>query len=271
MLKINIKLWIYALIFLTACSSASVTATASASPPTPPVTLDAAPLVFVPAGEFTMGGDLTPEEKPIHKVTLNAFWIDQFEITNALYRKCVAAQKCKAPVGDFTGRHEDGYYSNLEFDTFPAVYVAWEDSRQYCAWAGKRLPTEAEWEKAARGVDERIFPWGNTFDDGKRSNSALRGELVTTAAGTYPNGASPYGAQDMAGNVWEWVADWYDGNYYAVSPVSNPPGPATGTLKILRGGGYGGYDMGHRTTLRRGNAADESTAYIGFRCALSAP
>jgi len=217
-----------------------------------------------------MGSDLEPNEQPIHTVMLDAFWIDKYEITNGLYRKCVAAQVCKAPPGGYSGRHLDGYYSNPIYDNFPVAYVGWNEGDQYCRWAGKRLPTEAEWEKAARGTDARLFPWGNTFD-GERANSALRNELNTTAAGTYPNGASPYGAEDMSGNVWEWVADWYGDDYYAESPAINPGGPATGEMKILRGGGYGGYDSALRTSIRRESPTYESTAYIGFRCAWSAP
>jgi eukaryotic-like serine/threonine-protein kinase len=142
------------------------------STPAPPATNDSAPLVLVPAGEFIMGSDLLPNERPVHKVELPAFWIDQHEVTNALYQKCVAAQQCEAPVGGYSDRHANGYYGNSEFDNFPVAYVGWAEADRYCSWAGKRLPTEAEWEKAARGSNARRFPWGNTFDP-ERVTSAL--------------------------------------------------------------------------------------------------
>ncbi len=246
-------------LLITACNSA----------PTPPVTTDNAPLVYVPAGEFTMGSDLLPNEGPIHTVYLDAFWIDQHEVTNAQYRQCVTAQQCPAPVEGYSDRHQSGYYGNPEFDNFPVAYTGWAEADQYCRWAGKRLPTEAEWEKAARGTDAREFPWGNTFD-ATRANSALNIELVTTSVDSHPGGASPYGAVDMAGNVWEWVADWYDETYYAQSPHANPTGPVTGTMHIVRGGGYGGYDAAQRTSLRRDLDANERVPYVGFRCARSA-
>ena len=239
------------------------------STPQPPATLDRAPLVFVPAGEFTMGSDLLPNEKPIHTVELAAFWIDQYEVTNALYQKCVAAGECQPPVEGYSAQHPDGYYGNSAYDNFPAANVVWADADQYCRWAGKRLPTEAEWEKAARGTDARAFPWGDTFDP-NRATSAYNLDLITTAAGTHPAGASPYGAQDMAGNVWEWVNDWYDEHYYTVSPRQNPTGPETGTYRIVRGGGYGGYDAALRTSQRRDLGPDERGPYIGFRCVRSA-
>jgi eukaryotic-like serine/threonine-protein kinase len=249
-------------VILAACNSAPGT-------PTPSAAIDGAPAVLVPAGEFTMGSDLFLNERPIHAVQLDAFWIDQHEVTNALYQKCVTAQQCEAPVGGYSDRHPAGYYGNPEFDNFPVAYVGWAEADRYCRWAGKRLPTEAEWEKAARGTDARSFPWGNTFD-ANRANSALNLELVTTAVDAHPTGASPYGAVDMAGNVWEWVADWYAEDYYARSPHADPTGPVTGTLHIVRGGGYGGYDAAQRTSLRRDMDTNERAAYVGFRCARSA-
>ncbi|HTP07315.1 MAG TPA: SUMF1/EgtB/PvdO family nonheme iron enzyme, partial [Anaerolineae bacterium] len=199
--------------------------------PIPPATADGAPMVLVPAGEFTMGSDLLPNERPIHTVQLNAFWIDQSEVTNESYAKCVAAQQCPPPVEGYSTQHPDGYFANSKYSNFPAANVNWSEADRYCQWAGKRLPTEAEWEKAARGTDARKFPWGNTFDPA-RANSALNLDLITTAVDSHPNGASPYGAVDMAGNVWEWVADWYDETYYTRSPQANPTGPLTGTMRI---------------------------------------
>jgi Sulfatase-modifying factor enzyme 1 len=189
-------------------------------------------------------------------------------VTNAEYKQCVTAQVCPAPTNGFSGRHPNGYYADPAFNNFPVAFVSWAEADQYCRWAGGRLPTEAEWEKAARGTDARTFPWGNTFDPA-RANSALNVTLVTTAAGTYPTGASPYGAQDMAGNVWEWVSDWYTESYYAQSPAANPTGPSTGTERIVRGGGYGGYDTVLRTTERRNLPPDQRAGFVGFRCLRS--
>jgi formylglycine-generating enzyme required for sulfatase activity len=243
-------------------------AACSSTPPLP-ATQDNAPLVFVPAGEFTMGSTLLPNEKPIHLVYVNDFWIDQYEVSNALYQKCVAAQACLPPIEGYTDRHPDGYFANPTYHDFPAATVNWSEADQYCRWAGKRLPTEAEWEKAARGTDARAFPWGNTFDQA-RVNSAYNLELVTVAVNRYPDGVSPYGAYNMSGNVWEWSADWYDENYYATAPRDNPTGPLTGKLKALRGGGYGVFDAAMRTSLRRDMDPSTRTPYIGFRCARSA-
>jgi formylglycine-generating enzyme required for sulfatase activity len=266
---------IFCSLLLVACQTTTLTPPPSPTQtievttiPTPPITLDGAPIVFVPAGEFTMGGDLLPNQRPIHTVSLDAFWIDRYEVTNMLFQKCVAAQHCQTPSEIYSDRHPNGYYNNPEFADFPMASVAWADADQYCRWAGKRLPTEAEWEKAARGSDARLFPWGNTFDP-DRANSAFNLDLVTTAVDSHPTGASPYGAQDMAGNVWEWVADWYDETYYTRSPNLNPSGPLTGTLRVARGGGYGSYDTILRSTTRRELSPDDRASFIGFRCARS--
>jgi formylglycine-generating enzyme required for sulfatase activity len=218
-------------------------------------------MVFVPAGEFTMGSQIMPAERPIHTVNLDAFWIDSYEVTNALYHKCVESAACQPPQNTSGGDYDDPAHGN-----FPVVQVIWADADQYCHWAGKRLPTEAEWEKAARGTDARIYPWGNTFDPAL-VNSAYNTNLKTTAVGSFPGGASPYGTMDMAGNVWEWVADWYDDHYYAQSPHDNPIGPITGTYKVARGGGYGGTEAVMRTSQRRTLYPDDYGGYLGFRCA----
>jgi len=204
-------------------------------------------MVYVPAGEFLMGSSDADDqaqdtEKPQHTVYLDAFWIDRTEVTNAQYRKCVEAGACREP-----GCWNDERYSAPDQ---PVVCVSWDGAQDYAAWTGGRLPTEAEWEKAARGTDGRIYPWGNEFDgsrlnycdrnceqDGK-DTSADDGYAVTAPVGSYPTGASPYGALDMAGNVWEWVADWYDGRYYARSPARNPQGPDSGDGRVGRGGAF---------------------------------
>jgi eukaryotic-like serine/threonine-protein kinase len=197
---------------------------------------DGAAMVFVPAGEFTMGNDNGgANAKPVHQVYIDAYWVDVYEVTNALYKRCVDAGSCRPPASSASAK-QASYFGNPQFDNYPVTYVGWEDAKAYCAWAGKRLPTEAEWEKAARGTDARVYPWGNEWD-GTKANVELRvGD--TTPVGRYPAGASPYGALDMAGNVWEWVADWYDSTYYAHSPSRNPAGPSSGQYRVLRGGGW---------------------------------
>lgn len=236
---------------------------------------DQAKMVHVPAGEFPMGSNNGGDnEKPVHQVYLDAFWIDVYEVTNALYKKCVDEGKCQRPSSLFSAKRSS-YFGNSEFDNYPVTFVGWDDAKTYCEWAGKRLPTEAEWEKAARGTDGRIYPWGNQWD-GKKANVEQRvGD--TTLVGSYPAGASPYGALDMTGNVWEWVADWYDSSYYVNSPSRNPPGPAAGQYRTLRGGGWADDQYYTRATTRynftyptfRFDFYYPTFRYnfVGFRCA----
>jgi formylglycine-generating enzyme required for sulfatase activity len=251
----------------TAIAQRAATAVAQGKPIPQPRGNDGARMVYVPEGEFEMGsnnGD--DDEKPVHRIFLDAFWIDVFEVTNALYKKCVDAGRCQPP-GNSSSYTRSSYFGNSQFDNYPVIYVSWDDAHAYCTWAGKRLPTEAQWEKAARGTDGRIYPWGNTFDK-NLLNSNEGGKGDTTAVGSYPGGASPYGALDMAGNVWEWVADWYDNGYYANSPRQNPTGPSSGESRVLRGGSWNHfqnlaraayrYDYGHPT-----NRYND----FGFRCA----
>jgi formylglycine-generating enzyme required for sulfatase activity len=232
---------------------------------------DNAPMVFVPAGDFTMGSsdadkDAASDEKPQHTVYLDAFWIDKYEVTNAQYKKCVDAGKCSRP-SESKSYTRSSYYGNASFDNYPVIYVSWNDAKTYCEWAGKRLPTEAEWEKAARGADGRIYPWGNTFDISKVNAERKVGD--TTEVGAYPAGASPYGALDMAGNVWEWVADWYSANYYASSPRNNPMGPSSGQYRVVRGGAW--FNDGHDVRAAVRDRSTPTYAYdsVGFRCARS--
>ncbi len=200
---------------------------------------DNAEMVYVPAGEFRMGSvaneQAGDDEKPQHTVVLDAFWIDRHEVTNAQYSQCVATENCRAP-DERASTTRGAYYGIAEFDNYPVITVSWDDAYTYCEWAGKRLPTEAEWEKAARRTDGRVYPWGNEFDQSRLNSSEVSGD--TSEVGAYPNGASPYGAFDMAGNVWEWVADWYDANYYANSPRVNPQGPTLGERRTRRGGSW---------------------------------
>jgi formylglycine-generating enzyme required for sulfatase activity len=191
------------------------------------------PLVYVPVGEFLMGSNGGfANERPQHAVTLHEDWIDQFPVTNAQFDQFVRETGYQAQ-GDWRSEFRPGK------EQYPVVYVTWEDACAYGKWCGKRLPTEAEWEKAARGIDGREYPWGNRWD-GNNCNVSGRG---TTPVGSYPAGLSPYGCYDMAGNVWEWVADWYGPDYYKASPGENPSGPAAGDRRVVRGGSwYDGLD-----------------------------
>jgi len=231
-------------------------------------------MVYVPAGEFLMGssdadGQAYDSEKPQQTVYLDAFWIDRTEVTNAQYRKCVEAGACREP-GCWD---EDNYNAPDQ----PVVCVSWDDAQTYAAWVGGQLLTEAEWEKAARGTDGRIYPWGDEFD-GTRLNYCDRsceqthkdtgaddGYALTAPVGSYPSGASPYGALDMAGNVWEWVADWYDGRYYDRSPARNPQGPASGDFRVLRGGAFYAADEYVRCACRYRNDPLDRYRDVGFR------
>jgi formylglycine-generating enzyme len=247
-------------------------------------------MVEVPAGPFFMGCNgavdqgCYQKERPGHEVTLSAFWIDACEVTTAEYRACVTAGACTVPANpcvtpsDCTTPKMCNYHTAGR-DAHPINCVMWGQADAYCSWIGKRLPTEAEWEKAARGTDGRLYPWGNeplpscvtTVMDGDGSGvpgGEGCGTGGTELGGAHPAGASPYGAQDMLGNVWEWVSDWYAADYYATSPTADPPGPATGTTKSFRGGGW--TDVQGRF-LRISFRTDETLHYkrnvLGFRCA----
>jgi len=210
-----------------------------------------------------MGSDEkgAPKNHPVHKVMLNAFWMDQVEVTNAMYALCVEEGKCTLPI---IGRNP--YYGRSRYKNYPVVYVSWYDANAYCKWAGRRLPTEAEWEKAARGTDGQIYPWGNNLPDQSLANFNMNiGALLDVFR--YPLGASPYGVLNMAGNVREWVADWFNRSYYAVSPRENPLGPPSGETKSLRGGAYDDSYSQIRTFNRFDHAPSSPGLIRGFRCA----
>jgi formylglycine-generating enzyme required for sulfatase activity len=215
-------------------------------------------MVLVPAGQFWMGSDEGDAEKPRHRITLDSFYIDKHEVTNALYQKFMSA----------TGRAAREYWNDSKFNGSqqPVVGVSWHDADAYCRWAGKRLPTEAEWEKAARGTDGRKYPWGDEWD-ASRANSNESGHGRTVEVSSYPTGASPYGAHGMAGNVWEWIADWYDQDYYKRSPNRNPRGPDAGTSRVLRGGSWDFIPFNLRSTYRINDTPGARNNHIGFRCA----
>jgi formylglycine-generating enzyme required for sulfatase activity len=235
---------------------------------------DGAVMVYVPAGEFLMGcadeeidailDDCTDcersdfsDEQPQHTVYLDAYWIDRTEVTNAQHLKCVEAGACKPSITMALQRRDAA--------DLPVVLVDWDDAQDYAAWAGGRLPTEAEWEKAARGTDGRIHPWGNSPPDCQKVNyGGCAGEPLPV--GSLPDGASPYGALDMAGNVEEWVDGWWDIEYYAQSPLQNPPGPESGSSRVLRGGAFVDEPWWFvRCALRLRGDLDRAIPLAGFR------
>jgi eukaryotic-like serine/threonine-protein kinase len=225
---------------------------------------DGMTLLYVPAGEFTMGSnDGKANEKPPHTVYLDAFWIDQTEVTNAMYAQCVRAGACQAPASTASSTRAS-YYGTTQFDNYPVVYVSWNDAQQYCQWAGGDLLTEAQWEKAARGTDGRLYPWGNQALDTSRLNFNQNvGD--TTEVGKYPDGISFYGALDMAGNVWEWVRDWYGS--YPSSSQRNPTGPSSSDYRVVRGGSWNFDASVVRASYRGWGDPVLRGDSSGFRCA----
>ena len=224
-------------------------------------------MVLARAGTFNMGSTAFGDAAPVHSVTLDAFYIDQFDVVNEQYHQCVAAGACTNPPrrsSDTRGR----YYDDPAFGSFPVDNVSWQQAANFCQWQQKRLPTEAEWEYAATGGDGRAYPWGNNFDSSLVPTAADD----TLAVGSLPGNASPFGAEDMAGNVLQWVADWYAPDFYASSPAKNPTGPATGNRKVMRGGAYGNADPTIYLSARRfSHAPNVGDVDIGFRCVMSAP
>jgi formylglycine-generating enzyme required for sulfatase activity len=228
-------------------------------------------MVLVEAGEFVMGSDEQRDDcYPVHKVYLPAFYIDRYEVTNAQYyefleyiKKTGDHSKChrdEPPNKDHTPRNwEESYYDNPDF---PVTRIDWYDAYAYATWAGKRLPTEAEWEKAARGPSGNRFPWGNEWNP-ENCNVGTDQKPV----GSYPQGVSPYGCHDMAGSVAEWMADWYDPEYYASQPSTNPKGPEKGLKRVLRGGSRFGRGFLLRSSTRKCEAPNVHNQAVGFRCA----
>ncbi|MDD5225233.1 MAG: formylglycine-generating enzyme family protein [bacterium] len=239
-------------------------------------------MVLIPAGDFMMGCNedfdrqCESDEHPYHRIYLDSFLIDKFLVTIAEYHECVAAGKCSAPDrGGYCNWEKDGR------DDHPVNCVDWRQAEAYCHWKGERLPTEAEWEKAARGTEGLIYPWGNDFDcqSQDQEESRLKSLSVlggkdrdrfedTTPVSCFISGLSPYGLFDMAGNVWEWIRDWYGEKYYRDSPSRNPQGPPLGTMRVVRGGSwYNSIPANFRSSNRNAQDWLSRRAFIGFRCA----
>ncbi len=232
---------------------------------------DGMTMMYVPAGNFLMGslvGVGDNDEHPQHTVHLDAYWIDQTEVTNGMYELCVNAGECTEPSSN-TSYTRSSYYGNASFADYPVINVERDQALAYCQWAGRQLPTEAQWEKAARGTNGQTYPWGNNDPDVTSANYK-RNVGDTTKVGSYLVGVSPFGALDMAGNVWEWVADWYAAGYYLSSPTENPTGPVAGQFLILRGGSYLDNERSLRSSNRLNYYPSTSSYNIGFRCSLSA-
>lgn len=245
--------------------------------------VDGAVLVCVPAGEFLMGASETDalakeHEKPQHRVYLNAFWIDRTEVTNSNFLKCLEAEACQPEVYEVTAQTYVPYAVDAQYQNYPALLYESDVAAAYCQWVGRRLPTEAEWEKAARGPDARLYVWGNAplsceltgYNTCRYMSDVKRPVGVGThAVDDYVAGASLYGALNMAGNVWEWVADWYAPDYYAHSPSENPTGPTTGEYRVRRGGGNESVEQDLRVTARASGAPEHYfDGQMGFRCAM---
>jgi formylglycine-generating enzyme required for sulfatase activity len=255
-------------------------------------------MVYVPRGDFLMGNRFQERwretDYPQHMVFLDAYWIDMTEVTNAMFRLCVDAGECERPrIQDPERDHPCNIgnpYDDPAYDNYPVINVDWLQARNYCQWAGRRLPSEAEWEKAARGTRGQAFPWGDALTTGDQMNfcdsscmdpffahrSIDDGYENIAPVGSFPLGASPYGALDMAGNVQEWVADWAGrgsrddySDRYLNPPTINPTGPATGTHRMHRGCSWGDNPNGCEVYHRNMWPPDYAWWLTGFRCAQS--
>jgi len=254
---------------------------------------DGAEMVFVPAGEFLMGSEeLGDDERPAHQVDLDGFWIDQYEVSNERFARFVDATGYQTEAEELgwgwvwkgsdssteltagweevegaDWRHPHGPDSSIEDRMdHPVVLVSWNDADAYCRWAGKGLPSEAQWEKAARSTDGRRYAWGDEFDSTRANTKESRQDDTTPVGSFSPQGDSPYGASDMTGNVWEWVADWYSSDYYSQSPSANPTGPITGNDRVLRGGSWSFNQFYALTSFRHKVGPNYTYDFVGFRC-----
>ena len=221
---------------------------------------DGALVIRIPAGEFLMGNRETERHPLEHRVYVSEFLMDKTAVTWAQYKKFAQATGTPLPPHlPYWGVHDD----------HPAVFVTWEEAKAYCKWVGGRLPTEAEREKAARGTDDRMYPWGNEEPTPERAvHRRSWGYVATDPVGAHPSGASPYGLLDMAGNVWEWCADWYDDKYYEVSPARDPKGPSTGQAHVVRGGSWDSRPDVLSASCRSWGHRGYREGDFGFRCAM---
>lgn len=272
----NPKVHIVALALAVRMAVPALAAPPPVAPPAGTLTAqDGGVMLLVPPGTVTMGSaDGESDELPVHRVWVDAFYIDRCEVTNRQFRAFVAAT---------------GHRGTVEGpDDHPVVKVTWDDATAYCRWADKRLPTEAEWERAARGGDARTYPWGaaapgaalhGNFADLAARRAGFKGAIVVlyedghaglAPVGSFPKGASPFGALDMAGNVFEWCADFYDSRYYARSPAANPPGPDSGRSVAVRGGSWHNNGFNLRCSNRSRLEPSTRSNRVGFRCARDA-
>lgn len=235
-------------------------------------------MVYVPEGQFTMGSPAGTGERGEHVqhvVFLDAFWMDKTLVTNAMYALCVKAGGCTPPQATDSHTRSD-YYDNAQYANYPVIHVGWYQAEAYCGWAGQAsgekvsLPSEAQWEKAARSAAGLRYPWGDASPSCALANY---GDCTrdTTAVDAHPDGASPYGVLDMAGNVWQWVNDWFTKDYYGQSPQSNPPGPEWGKGKVLRGGSWSDTTYYLPSAIRYVETPANARSDVGIRCSRSLP
>lgn len=243
-----------------------------AAPGSSPAARDPVEMVRIPAGPFLMGNPTglgRQDEQPRRTMYLDSFFIDKYEVTNARYLAFVRQTGHRSPPDPYG----DGELTSAKgIEQLPVVQINWYDAVEYCHWAGKRLPGEAEWEKAARGTDGRLFPWGNDTATATHANfdRAWQGKQTLHPVGARPAGRSPYGVEDMSGNAREWVQDWYKPDYYETAPERNPRGPEQGVLRVIRGGSWHSPIADIRATARGKGGFALRTHGTGFRCAADA-